>query len=190
MPESMLMKSDAWESRAWEGDDLPGGGRSEANRTVVFLMIAGAVMLFTTFTASYLVRREAAGWGKVSLPAICWVGTAFLAASSVTMELARRKTASARLWLGTTIGLGVLFALGQVEAWRQLRASGVTASSGAHSGFVYMLTSVHAAHLAAGIVVLVVALRRAGRGSLGGCAAWWHFTGAAWIWVAAVLTVF
>jgi cytochrome c oxidase subunit 3 len=179
-----------WDDDRWESPDLPGGGRREANRTTLFLLIAGGAMLFTTFTASYLVRRESPDWVRVPLPPIAWAGVAVIALSSVTMELARRERRTAAPWVWGTIALGAVFAAGQVLAWRELRAAGVYAATSPHAAFFYMLTAVHAAHLAAGLGVLAASLRRAGRASLGACAAWWHFVGAAWVWVAFVLTVF
>ena len=172
------------------GEERPGGARVETHQTLAYLMIAGAVMLFTTFTASYLVRRESPDWGKVALPSLVWLNTAIVLASSVTMELARLGRGRSRFWVRATLALGLLFVAGQSVAWRQLAAQGVFMATSPHASFFYVLTAVHSVHLAAGIAVLLWALRRAGRAPLGLCAAWWHFVGAAWVWVALLLRFF
>lgn len=163
------------------------GGREEADRTLLFLLLAGGLMLFTTFTASYLVRRQSPDWTPVRLPPLVWANTAILLASGVTIELARRPSAgSARTWMTATAWLGFVFTVGQAVAWFQLARQGVFASSGPHASFFYMLTGVHGLHLLAGLVALSVVLSRGARPRL--AAAWWHFVDACWIWVVAMLT--
>ncbi|MEK7468628.1 MAG: cytochrome oxidase subunit III [Planctomycetota bacterium] len=186
----MLMKIEAWGREERDSAELPESVRAETWQTLTYLMIAGGIMLFTTFTASYLVRRQSPDWAPVRLPALVWANLAVVGLASVTMELARRGRASARPWLGATIGLGLLFVAGQALAWRQLAAQGVFLTTSPQASFFYMLTAVHAAHVAAGLAVLLAALRRAGTKPLGLCAAWWHFVGAAWAWVVMLLNFF
>lgn len=186
----MLMKIEAWGREERESKELPESVRAETWQTLTYLMIAGGIMLFTTFTASYLVRRQSPDWAPVRLPALVWANLAVVGVASVTMEFARWRRGSARGWLGATIGLGVLFVAGQAVAWWQLAAKGVFMGTSPHASFFYMLTAVHAVHVAAGLAVLFAALQRAGRKPLGLCAAWWHFVGAAWAWVLLLLTCF
>lgn len=179
----------AWKEDGWERA-VAAERRIDTFQTLTFFMVGGAIMLFTCFTASYLVRRESADWVKLALPPILWVNTALIVLSSLTLEAARFvKPAASRRWVGVTIALGVLFVVGQVLAWRELVRKGVFATTDPHASFFYMLTGVHAVHIAAGIAVLAYAFRRAGRAPLGLCAAWWHVVGAAWVWVAVLISV-
>jgi cytochrome c oxidase subunit 3 len=146
-------------------------------------LLATVVMLFTAFTASYLVRRTSADWSPVTLPASLWLNTFVLLASSAALEAARR---GARRWLGAAAALGALFLVMQTAAWRQLAQAGVFLSTSPHASFFYMLTAVHALHLAGGLVAF--ALVRAGRVSLGACAAYWHVLGGAWVWILVLLS--
>lgn len=181
---------DTYRPDSWERTVAP-GRRADSLQTLAFIMVGGAIMLFTTFTASYLVRREGSDWAKLVLPGVVWANTALIVLSSVTMEVARKvRAGSAPRWVAATIGLGVLFLIGQVVAWRQLAAGGVFSTSSPHASFFYMLTAVHAAHLAAGITVLLFAFGRAGKAPLGVSAAWWHLVGGAWVWVALLLAFF
>jgi cytochrome c oxidase subunit 3 len=159
-------------------------GRRAAAETLVFILLASGAMLFAAFTASYLIRRTGSDWGRIALPPLAWATAAVLVASSVTMELARRRASP---WLGATLLLGLLFAAGQAVVWRQMAARGVFLPSSPHASFFYMLTGVHFVHVAAGLVALWAA--RAGRVRTGLVAAWWHFVDGLWIYVLLMLWI-
>jgi len=159
--------------------------RAGANRTLLAAILASVVMLFTAFAAAYLERVAARGWSRIELPSLIWINTVLLLASSVTLELARRR--GLRVALLATLVLGALFLVGQYAAWLQLRADGVFLPTSPHGSFFYLLTAVHGLHVLAGLAALVVA--RARPALLGPCAAFWHLMGAVWVYVLFVLTV-
>jgi cytochrome c oxidase subunit III len=98
-------------------------------------------------------------------------------------------------WLGITVTLGLVFLAGQALAWQALGAHGFHVSTAGFSPFFYLLTGAHAAHLAVGILVLFYAGMVSWlHGSLEHrrivveTAAWyWHFMGALWVYVFALL---
>jgi cytochrome c oxidase subunit III len=147
------------------------------------------------------VRRVAGDWRPLPLPSMLWVNTLALLASSVVLEAARRSLKAwdlpgAQRWLGLTGLLGVLFAAGQVVAWKQLAAQGVFLHSHPHSSFFYMLTGVHLAHLAGGLAWFAAAFTRLrrlayapGEDGLGLFAIYWHFVGALWAYLLLLLYV-
>lgn len=147
--------------------------------------MATVVMLFAAFTSAYLIRRTGPDWQTLTLPPLVWVNTVILAASSVTMELARRS--QSRRWLAATTGLGVIFLLGQLLVWRELAADGVFLPTSAYGSFLYMLTAVHGAHLIGGVITLLVATLR--RKTFGLCAVYWHFVGGLWVYLVGMLSV-
>ncbi len=166
----------------------------------LWFFLATVVMLFAAFSSAYLIRRAAADWLPVALPGILWATTAVLALSSLTLELGRRASAhrAALRWVTATAILGLAFVAGQFLAWRQLAASGVFIPTNPHSSFFYILTGLHALHLAGGIVFVawvVLRLTRSGDGGgsagrrryVGLCATYWHFLGAIWVYLFAVL---
>jgi len=159
--------------------------RAGANRTLLAAILASVMMLFTAFAAAYLERMAARGWSRIALPQILWLTTGLLLASSVTLELARRRGLRIALYL--TLALGALFLAGQFAAWLQLRADGVFLPTNPHASFFYLLTAVHGVHVLAGLAALVVA--RARPAVLGLCAAFWHLMGAVWVYVLFVLAV-
>ena len=154
-------------------------------------------------------------WLPVDLPwLILMMNTCVLLASSVSMELARRaiarETALAPVrsipgvslgeekrfpWLGLTVGLGLMFLFGQWMAWRELAYRGFFLATSASSSFVYLLTGMHAIHLAGGLIALlyagIVALMRKpveSRRVVIDVTAWyWHFMAILWIYVFALL---
>jgi cytochrome c oxidase subunit 3 len=164
-------------------------------------ILATVSMLFSAFTAALLVRRTGTDWVPVSLPLIVWVNTALLVASSGAMEAAR---ASARRgspsgiarWLAWSGVLGLFFLAGQVVAWRALAARGVFLPTNPHGSFFYMLSGVHGAHVLGGLGALAWTLRRARSGSytatrydgLTHAAIYWHFVGAVWLYLLALLS--
>jgi cytochrome c oxidase subunit 3 len=187
----------------FEGD---GGDRRvpsprEITRFGVFLMLGTMSMMFIGFTSAYMVRRIAPDWRPLPLPSMLWVNTLALLASSVALEASRRALSAwdlpgAQRWLALTGLLGALFAAGQVMAWNQLAALGVFLSSHPHSSFFYMLTGVHLAHLAGGLVWFAAAFSRLrrlayapGEDGLGLFAIYWHFVGGLWVYLLLLLYV-
>jgi cytochrome c oxidase subunit 3 len=125
----------------------------------MWFALAGVMMLFMALTSAYVVRRGLdPDWQTIRMPGLALVNAAVLLASSVTFEISRRAMRrSARRadgWLVVTWSLGLVFVAGQLVVWRQLADTGLYLSTNAHSSFFYVLTALHAAHLAGGILAL------------------------------------
>ncbi len=188
-------------------DDGSGrGGRARVPRRAYFtgvtLGLAAILMFFMALTSSYIVRKGLGGdWQPVRLPGILWLNTLVLLASSASIEVARRKlgtgtTESFRRWWALTTGLGLLFLMGQVTAWRHLAAAGVFLASNPASSFFYVLTAAHGAHLLGGVVALLYVAFRAGQRShiTQGTAAelasiYWHFMDGLWVFLFLLLNL-
>jgi cytochrome c oxidase subunit 3 len=200
------------------GTDIPAGGDEgggsgggapaiprRAYFTAVSLGLAAIVMFFMALTSSYIVRSGLGGdWQPVRLPPILWLNTLVLLTSSATIEVARRQLSASALdsfrrWWALTTGLGILFLVGQVQAWRQLAAAGVFLSTNPSSSFFYLLTAAHGLHLLGGLVALVYVAFRAWPAVAGsritqGTAAeltsiYWHFMDALWIFLFLLLNL-
>src|SRR5437016_14193163 len=92
----------------------------------VWVAVAAITMSFAAFTSSLIIRQASGNdWRHLALPGILYLNTVVLLASSLTVELARRKgissLASMRSWLHLTFTLGAAFLAGQTFAWHQLR---------------------------------------------------------------------
>jgi len=187
------------------GDDGDrGSGRTPppARRyyTGMAMGLVAIMMFFMALTSSYIVRRGFGNdWFQSPLPRILWLNTAILLVSSFTVERARRalsrgdSSAFRALWRITT-GLGLLFLVGQLAAWWQLRAEGVYLPTNPASSFYYTLTGAHALHLLGGIAALVyVAAKHFERAKVTRAVAaevasiYWHFMDGLWVFLMALL---
>jgi len=189
-----------------DGDDgkkrrRPGGPPSP-NRyyTGIALGIVSILMFFMALASAFLVRRGTSGdWIPVHLPTVLWLNTLALIASSFTLERARRLLSRLnlsgfrKLWTVTT-GLGALFLIGQLVAWRQLVAQGVFMASNPASSFFYIFTAAHGLHLLGGVGALLYVLVRKfenTRMALPTAAEiasyYWHFMDGLWIFLLALL---
>jgi cytochrome c oxidase subunit III len=155
--------------------------------------LASITMLFIALTSAYVVRQGLdPEWRAIQRPAILWINTIVLLASSFTIEKARRATRSGTSWLFSTLLLGVAFVIGQLIAWRELSDQGVYLSTSPHSSFFYLLTGLHGLHLLGGIVALTyIALRGLDEDHLprwvGATALYWHFMDGLWIYLFVLL---
>jgi cytochrome c oxidase subunit 3 len=186
----------------------PGFTRDDATvpqkyRTGIWVGLASILMLFVSLTSAYIVRQRPPeigdspnDWTWIEMPAVLWLSTAVLLMSSGTLEWARRllKRNDYRrfnIWITLTTLLGMVFLVSQVLAWQQLREQGTYSSASPHGWFFYLLTGLHAAHLAGGVVALlyvtIAALRlRIGlkrRAAVDVTATYWHFMDGLWLYL-------
>lgn len=158
-------------------------------------------MLFVAFSSAYVYRQGLSfDWQPLQALPVLWFNTAVLLISSLTFELSRRSlrrdhTTPFRAWLSVTAVLGLVFLVGQYVAWRQLAAQGIYLGTNPHSSFFYVLTALHAVHLAGGILALGFVLRGAVRGRFTSArrsavdvtATYWHFMDGLWIYLFVLL---
>jgi cytochrome c oxidase subunit III len=163
-------------------------------RTGVWVGIAAIVLMVGAFTGALVVRRTEADWIHFRLPPIIYINTLVLLASSATLERARDRLASGSHWLAITLGLGLLFVVGQILAWRNLAGQGLFLATSPSSAFFYVLTALHGLHLLGGVAALAYVLGRARRvqgvaGAFDAAALYWHFMGVLWLYLLLLLTL-
>jgi cytochrome c oxidase subunit 3 len=168
--------------------------------SAIWVGIAAICMSFAAFTSALIVRQGSSNdWRHITLPSILFLSTMLLAASSVTLEVARRRVAaymgglssqaaSSKLWLYMTLGLGLLFVVGQYMAWLQLRSQGLYLATNPNSSFFYVFTALHALHVMGGLAGLGRVIRKLGLGTLrrsmlNATSIYWHFMGVLWIYL-------
>jgi cytochrome c oxidase subunit 3 len=178
----------------------------EPVRTGIWVGLAAITMMFAAFTSALIVRQgSAVDWEHLVLPRILYLNTAILLLSSLTLEFARRKVASfvrgqgatraqAMQLLGSALGLGLVFVIGQYVAWLQLRSQGLYVATNPNSSFFYVLTAVHAIHVLGGLGGLLMVIRRFGqtvprlrKSTLDATSYYWHFMGILWVYLMFVL---
>ncbi len=130
---------------------------------MVWLGIAGSVMLFTILLAAYVVRKTRPGWVDAPLPNTFILSTVVILLSSLTLHNAnnafrQEHFPTYRSYMATTLVLGTLFILLQVWGWRQMLTAGVRLEGNPAGGFVYIISGVHLLHILVGLIFLVIAL--------------------------------
>lgn len=170
-------------------------------QTGTWLFIAAVTMMFAAFTSTIVVRQSAgADWGHVTLPAVLYLNTFVLLASTITFEIARRRArlrnnfSSVAVVLYVTLALGLLFVAGQFYAWNTLADRGVYLATHPSSSTFYLLTAIHALHLTGGVLVLAYLVSRMDsmtvkkfRACLSAASLYWHFMTALWLYILVVL---
>lgn len=187
----------------------PGGGAAlERSPAQVFLALFLVVvtMLFVLLTIAYLGRSQFADWrsltaepgGPLAGDARLWFNTALLAASSVALQWGRaaaRRGADAAMRRRMAAGalLALAFIAGQLWLWNDLVARGHAVASNPAASFFYLITGLHGAHLAGGLVALAVAFARVARAparsreAVALVATYWHFLFFVWLALWALL---
>jgi cytochrome c oxidase subunit 3 len=184
------------------GDVVELRPRAREDFTSVLGMIialgAWAMMFGALFFMYAGMRSHALMWPPPGVPhlpiGLPAVNTVVLLASSGAFSLGvrsirkgNRRALSA--WLGTAAALGTTFLVLQVVVWRDVWAAGLLPSTGAYGSVFYGLTALHAAHVAAGILVILFVLVRSLLGKYTEHnvmkvrlpAMFWHFVDAVWV---------
>jgi len=172
--------------------------------SAIWVVLFAVTMMFAAFTSALFVRKGSSlDWKTFKLPSILYFNTLLLLASSVTLEVSRRRVAvfmgdvkgqveSPARWLYITLFLGLLFVGGQYAAWSQLRAEGLYLATNPSSSFFYLLTAVHALHVLGGLGGLIYVIRKLSksalrRNQLVATARYWHFMGILWVYLLLLL---
>jgi cytochrome c oxidase subunit 3 len=162
-------------------------------------LISEAAIFGAFFAHYYSIRGSAATWPLPGAPHLATtfpaIATLILMSSSVTMEFAhhalkaaRRKVAS--LLTLTTIVLGIIFLSFQGHEWGFLKTyDKFTHQSGVAGTLFYVMTGFHGAHVATGILMLMIVWLRLRLGHFDPnrhfsfvAASWyWHFVDVVWI---------
>jgi cytochrome c oxidase subunit 3 len=174
----------------------------------MILFLGSWAMMFAALFFGYgMLRVSAARWppNGESLPLLLpALTTVLLVGSSGTLVLGLKSLRAGEPGkflrrVIDTMTLGGLFIALQCVMWSSLWDSGLVPSSkGQLAGFLYLLTVVHAAHVAVGMALIVALLPRAWRreftpdnhGAVRRTAMFWHFVSVVWLAIFASVFVF
>ena len=165
----------------------------------VFLM--SEILIFGSLIVAYFfVRISSDSWPvatQVHNVTIGMVNTIILLTSSLFMVVALYSIRTGNT-TGLKIGLGSAFALGFVfldiklgVEWPELARNGFTINSGLPGSTYYMLTGLHAAHVAVGIAAIAYLMVRASKGgftstkytAVENIGLYWHFVDIVWMFL-------
>jgi cytochrome c oxidase subunit 3 len=157
-------------------------------------------MMFAGLTSAYVVSKSRPDWvSDLQMPSAFIWSTLVIFLSSLTMIMAEkavkkddRKQATFGLW--ATLGLSVIFIYLQFQSFSELISSGfyfTGSESTVTTSFIYVVVLSHLAHLAGGIIVLLVLIynhfkQKYHAGQTLGLelgATYWHFVDGLWIYL-------
>jgi cytochrome c oxidase subunit 3 len=173
--------------------------KEKVAKPMLWLGMISMVMIFAALTSAYVVRMEKGDWLQFQLPQMFYISTAVIILSSVTMNWAvasakKNDFKNVKLASIITLILGFAFIVFQFKAWGVLVDQKIVFAgkySNAAGSFLYALTGLHLAHLAGGIIALmVVSIKALGKRynsenmlGLRLCAIFWHFLDVLWIYL-------
>ena len=179
----------------------------QTSSTGITIGLCAITMSFAALSSAMMVRKGSNDWKHIDVPWLLYLNTVVLIASSMTLEVGRRRVATfmrtagtdasthhpAR-WLEATLALGLAFLTGQLIAWHQLAERGFYVATNPSSSFFYVLTAGHALHLFGGLFGLVLVLHRLRgpvpslrKSTIDAAAYYWHFMGVLWIYLLLLL---
>ncbi len=184
--------------------DLTEGTRIEklarAKKMMLWFGIISMVMMFAGLTSAYVVSKNRPDWiSGFELPASLYWSTLVIILSSITFILAKKSIAkddrkNGTLYLLATLALGIAFVVLQFQSFAEIIQAGyyfTGSESTVTTSFIYVVVLAHLAHLAAGLIVLLVVIynhfkQRYTSGQMLGLelgATFWHFLDILWVYL-------
>ena len=173
-------------------NQAPLGANSKA--VALTTLLAVITSFFALIMSAYALRMDYGDWVPLNEPQVLWFNTGLLVLASIAYQWTRNGAVTGRVWrikpgLLVTGALTLAFLAGQFVAWRMLAVSGQYASSNPANAFFYLMTVVHALHIAGGMYVWARATVRVLRGahpdsvreSVVLCTVYWHFLLIVWL---------
>ena len=173
--------------------------KRKSSKPMLWVSMISMTMLFAGLTSAYVVSRKRNDWVSFDLPPAFYTSTILIVISSITFILAKffikkENRQLTTLFLASTLTLGVSFVFFQLEGFKELINSELFftgAKSTVKSSFIYGITIAHLAHIAGGIIVLLVVFynhltkKYTSKDFLGlelG-AIFWHFVDILWVYL-------
>ncbi len=171
-----------------------------AKKMMLWFGIISMAMMFAGLTSAYVVSKTRPDWlSALELPASFIWSTLVIFLSSLTFIGAERavkkeKRSLAGAYFLFTLGLAGLFVFLQLQSFNEMISQGyyfTGSESTVTTSFIYIIVISHLAHLAAGVIVLLVVIynhfkHRYFPGQTLGLelgATFWHFLDALWIYL-------
>ncbi|MEL6923289.1 MAG: cytochrome c oxidase subunit 3 [Bacteroidota bacterium] len=139
--------------------------RNKINPQKFGLLVACAsmTMMFLGFMSAYIVREAAGNWYEFPLPNMFFISAGVILLSSVVLHgsyraFLRKNEAMYKGLMVLGFVLGIAFVVLQYMGWLQMQEMGLELTTNPSTSFIYVISFIHAAHVIAGIGVLVVAL--------------------------------
>lgn len=171
-----------------------------AKKMMLWFGIISMTMMFAGLTSAYVVSKSRPDWlSDLQLPNAFYWSTMVIFLSSGTIHFAERAVKRSKRLMATglllaTLGLAAVFIFLQFESFSSLIEEGyyfTGSESTVTTSFIYVVVLAHLAHLAGGLVVLLVLIynhfkQKYQPGQTLGLelgATYWHFVDGLWIYL-------
>ncbi len=166
---------------------------------LLFAMVS-MTMMFAGLTSAFIVSKPRADWLKdFQLPTAFYFSTTVIILCSVTFHLAKKaiqkdNQSATTTFLLATLSLGILFVILQFLGFSQIVANGyyfTGTESSITTTFLYLVTVVHLAHLAGGLISLSIIIFNQLKHKYNSTQAigielgamYWHFLDGLWVFL-------
>jgi len=169
-------------------------------KLLLLFAIISMIMMFAGLTSAFVVSKSRVDWLKdFQLPTAFFYSTVVIIGCSVTFHLAKKaiqkdNQKATTSFLLATLALGILFVILQFVGFGQIVANGyyfTGAESSITTTFLYIVTVVHLAHLAGGLIALLIIIFNQFKGKYNSTqtlgielgAMYWHFLDLLWVYL-------
>ena len=169
-------------------------------KLILLFAMVSMFMMFAGLTSAFVVSKSRADWLKdFQLPTAFYLSTAVILSCSVTFHLAKKAIQkdnrnATTSFLLATLALGILFVILQFVGFRQIVDSGyyfTGSASSITSTFLYVVTILHLAHLAGGLISLLIIIYNHFKQKYNSTqtlgielgAMYWHFLDFLWVYL-------
>ena len=174
-------------------------GRKKSAKPMLWVSMISMVMFFAGLTSAYVISMRRDDWVTFELPDAFYISTVLIILSSITISISQRLIKKSKrelsiAFLLITFVLGIAFVWQQYAGFEDLRNAGLFftgPTSTVSTSFIIGITLMHALHVFAGIIVLLVVIynhfnHKYTSDDLLGFelgAIFWHFIDVLWIYL-------
>ena len=141
-------------------------GRKKSAKPMLWVSMISMVMFFAGLTSAYVISMRRDDWVTFELPDAFYISTVLIILSSITISISQRlikkdKRELSIAFLLITFALGIAFVWQQYAGFEDLRSAGLFftgPTSTVSTSFIIGITLMHALHVFAGIIVLLVVI--------------------------------
>ncbi|MDP4150174.1 MAG: cytochrome c oxidase subunit 3 [Bacteroidota bacterium] len=166
------------------------------HKFTLWVALGSIIMMFAGLTSAYIVKRNMGGWTGFPFPRAFWYSSAVILVSSLTVQMSLRafrdrEMQKYRNLITVTAVLGLLFVFLQWLGFRSIWNSGITLHGSGAGQFLYVIAGLHAVHVLAGVVALIVMFIRAYSARIRSydstpvelMSTYWHFVDLLWLYL-------
>jgi len=174
-------------------------GRKKSAKPMLWVSMISMVMFFAGLTSAYVISMRRDDWVTFELPDAFYISTVLIILSSITISISQRLIKKSKrelsiAFLLITFALGIAFVWQQYAGFEDLRSAGLFftgPTSTVSTSFIIGITLMHALHVFAGIIVLLIVIynhfnHKYTSDDLLGFelgAIFWHFIDVLWIYL-------